>query len=149
MSRFPRKSPWGDVQRCEQMIAGVFLVSTASHGGIMVRKSAADFLSPDARKIGANQRNYFCFEIGCEEDIVMRELLDKKLWQFPDRIGGDVNLEETINCSLQQRLPEYWASRQRRLSLSDRLKDGAERAAAHNTGPGRSTAKRTENLEVR
>ncbi|MCL2587826.1 MAG: hypothetical protein FWD84_00275 [Oscillospiraceae bacterium] len=148
MSRFPRKSPWGDVQRCEQLIDGVFLVSTASHGGIMVRKSVAEFLSLEARKIGANKRNYLCFEIGCAEHIVMRELLDKKLWQFPDCVTERAKLEETINCSLQQRLPAYWESRQKRLPLSERLKDGAEKTAAHHAGTNRPTAKQSGRLEI-
>ena len=148
MSRFPRKSPWGDVQRCEQMIAGVFMVNTASHGGIMVRKSVAGFLSLDARKSALNKGNYLCFELGSAEHIVMRELLDKKLWQFPDRITDKAGLEETIDCSLQQRQSAYWTSREERLTLSERLKDGAEKAAAHNAISGRTTAKRTENLEV-
>jgi len=130
------------------MTDGVFLVSTAGHGGIMVRKSAADFLSSDARKIGANQRNYLCFEIGCAEHIVMRELLDKKLWQFPDRVAGESKLEETINCSLQQRHPAYWDARQKRLSLSDRLRGGVEKAAVHNAPSERTTTKRADRLEM-
>jgi len=149
MSRFPRKSPWGEVQRCEQMIGGVFLVNTASHGGIMVRKSAAEFLSPDARKIAMNERNYLCFEIGCKEHVVMRELLDKKLWQFPSRITNQMKLEATIDCSLQQRQPEHWSSRQKRLSLQERLRSGVERAAAHNAEPGCTPVKQADKPETR
>ena len=32
----PKSSPWGEVQNCETLCPGVFLVSTASHGGTMV-----------------------------------------------------------------------------------------------------------------
>ena len=144
MSRFPRKSPWGEVQRCEQMIDGVFLVTTADHGGIMVRKAAAGFLSPDARKIALKERSYLCFEIGCGESVVIRELLDKKLWQIPDRIPDKAKFKQDINRSLQKRQPEYWASRQKRLSLPERLSDGASKAATHN-----APARQTDNLEAR
>jgi len=126
----------------------VFLVSTADHGGIMVRRNAAEFLSDYARRIAQKAGNYLCFTLGCEEYVVMRELLDKKLWQLPDRIGDKATFEETINHSLQQQRPEYWASRQTRLSLSERLKDGTDRAASHNTEQVRVAVARADNLEL-
>ena len=116
MSALPRTSPWGDVQRCEKLTDGVFLVSTASHGGIMVRKNAADFLSPEARKIALNERNYLSFEEDCEEAIAMRELLDKKMWALPDRINDKAGYEASINRSLIKDQPEYWEARQKRLA---------------------------------
>ena len=47
----PKSSPWGEVQNCETLCPGVFLVSTASHGGTMVanevtHSTAAARLSP-------------------------------------------------------------------------------------------------------
>ena len=36
MFHAPKSSPWGEVQNCETLCPGVFLVSTASHGGTMV-----------------------------------------------------------------------------------------------------------------
>ena len=36
MFHAPKSSPWGEVQSCETLCPGVFLVSTASHGGTMV-----------------------------------------------------------------------------------------------------------------
>ena len=115
MSALPRTSPWGEVQKCEVLTDGVFLVSTASHGGIMVRKNATDFLSPEARKIALNERNYLSFEEDCEEAVVMRELLDKKLWTLPDRITDKAGYEDSINRSLLRDQPEYWEARQKRL----------------------------------
>jgi hypothetical protein len=113
MSRLPRSSPWGAVQVCKELIDGVFSVSTAGHGGIMVRKNAADFLSPDALKYGAfKEGSYFCFEEDCCAQVVIRELLDKKLWQIPDLITDKAGYEESINRSLRQWQPEYWAARQ-------------------------------------
>lgn len=46
MYQEPVKSPWGKVQTCDLLCPGVFLVSTASHGGTMVSKEVAAFLSP-------------------------------------------------------------------------------------------------------
>ena len=44
MYRKPEISPWGRVQVCDILCPGVFLVSTASHGGTMVSKEVAAFL---------------------------------------------------------------------------------------------------------
>ena len=82
----PRLSPWGDVQTSDTLCPGVFMVSTASHGGTMVSLDMAAILSPVARKCGLKMGDYLCFEEDCDENIVLRELLDKKLWQIPDRI---------------------------------------------------------------
>lgn len=46
MYQEPNKSPWGAVQTCDTLCHGVFLVSTASHGGTMVSNDVAAFLSP-------------------------------------------------------------------------------------------------------
>ena len=45
MYQEPNKSPWGAVQTCDTLCPGVFLVSTASHGGTMVSNDVAAFLS--------------------------------------------------------------------------------------------------------
>lgn len=47
----PVTSPWGEVQSCETLCPGVFLVSTASHGGTMVANEDAAILSPAAKKM--------------------------------------------------------------------------------------------------
>ena len=44
MYQEPNKSPWGAVQTCDTLCPGVFLVSTASHGGTMVSNEVAAFL---------------------------------------------------------------------------------------------------------
>ena len=46
-----KSSPWGEVQNCETLCPGVFLVSTASHGGTMVANEVAAVLSPAAKKV--------------------------------------------------------------------------------------------------
>jgi len=117
MSALPRSSPWGAVQKCEEMIDGVFSVSTASHGGIMVRYAASEFLSSEALKCGFRANRSFCFEQDSCEQVVIRELLDKNLWQIPDHISDKAKYEENINRSLMQRQPEYWAGRSAKAEL--------------------------------
>ena len=51
MFHAPKSSPWGEVQSCEVLCPGVFLVSTASHGGTMVANEVAAVLSPAAKKM--------------------------------------------------------------------------------------------------
>ena len=85
MFHAPRTSPWGEVQSCEVLCPGVFLVSTASHGGTMVANEVAAVLSPAAKKCGFKDKGYICYEEDAQESVVLRELLDKKLWKIPDR----------------------------------------------------------------
>ena len=93
----PEQSPWGKVQTCDVLCPGVFLVSTASHGGTMVAKDMAAVLSPAAIKCGFRQSGFLCFEEDTQEDVALRELLDKKLWTVPDRIKDKAAFEENIN----------------------------------------------------
>lgn len=108
----PKHSPWGEVQNCDILCPGVFMVSTASHGGTMVAKDMAALLSPAARKCGLQMGGYLCFEEDSQENVVLRELLDKKLWSIPDRIKDKAAFEENINQSLRDYNPDYWRARQ-------------------------------------
>ena len=46
---YPEYSPWGAVQHSETLCAGAYQVSTASHGGVMVRAEIMnEVLSPEA-----------------------------------------------------------------------------------------------------
>ena len=108
----PENSPWGKVQTCDALCPGVFLVSTASHGGTLISKEVSAMLSSAARKCGFKQGGYLCFEEDCQESVVLRELLDKKLWSIPDRIRDKAAFEENINKSIRQYNPEYWRARQ-------------------------------------
>lgn len=109
----PKTSPWGKVQTCDVLCPGVFLVSTASHGGTMVSREVAAFLSLAAQKCGFRQGGYLCFEEDTQEEVVFRELLDKKLWAIPDRIRDKAAFEENINQSLRRYNPAYWRARER------------------------------------
>ena len=108
----PEYSPWGKVQVCDVICPGVYMVSTASHGGTMVANEMVSFLSPAARKCGMRQSGWLCYEEDTEENIVFRELLDKKLWTIPERIKDKAAFEQHINDALQQYHPEYWRMRQ-------------------------------------
>ena len=108
----PKNSPWGEVDYCDVLCPGVFLVCTPSHGGTMVAKDIEAFLSPAARKQGQRQNGFLCYEEDSAEAIVFRELLDKKLWDIPDRIRDRAAFEESIDKTLREYHPEYWRSRE-------------------------------------
>ena len=112
MYQEPNKSPWGAVQTCDTLCHGVFLVSTASHGGTMVSNDVAAILSPAAKRCGFRRGGYLCFEEDTQEEVVLRELLDKKLWKIPERIKDKAAFEENINRSIKRYNPEYWRARQ-------------------------------------
>ena len=99
MFHAPKSSPWGEVQSCETLCPGVFLVSTASHGGTMVANEVAAVLSPAAKKCGFKDKGYICYEEDAQESVVLRELLDKKLWKIPDRIKDKGQFEEKLSPS--------------------------------------------------
>lgn len=111
MYREPTFSPWGKVQTCDALCPGVFLVSTASHGGTLVSREVSAMLSPAAVKCGFRQGGYLCFEEDSQEAVVLRELLDKKLWSIPERIKDKAAFEENINKSLREYNPDYWRAR--------------------------------------
>lgn len=132
MFHAPRTSPWGEVQSCEVLCPGVFLVSTASHGGTMVANEVVAVLSPAAKKCGFKDKGYICYEEDAQESVVLRELLDKKLWKIPDRIKDKERFEENLNQSIRQYNPEYWRARQ----------SGREAAeAARSTAPAKEAAR--------
>jgi hypothetical protein len=78
----------------------------------MVRKNAADFLSPEARKIGLNESNYLCFVKNQSESVVLRELIDKGLWAVSPNLSINTKIEEQINKLIKQHYPEYWEMRE-------------------------------------
>lgn len=72
----PYTSPWGEVQWREEILTGVFTVSTAGHGGIMVhRQVAKNILSNKAMQAATFKRkDFFCYEEDCDAVIVLLEL---------------------------------------------------------------------------
>ena len=110
----PEYSPWGEVQHQEELCSGVFSVSTASHGGIMVHGSVAKaVLSPAARKHCFRDGSYYCFEEDCDAPVAIRELLDKGLYTAPvNDYFKPGEYERVINRSLQEYHLDYWKDRE-------------------------------------
>ena len=110
----PEYSPWGEVQHQEELCSGVFSVSTASHGGIMVHRSVAKaVLSPAARKHCFRDGSYYCFEEDCDAPVAIRELLDKGLYTAPvNDYFKPGEYERVINRSLQEYHSDYWKDRE-------------------------------------
>lgn len=112
----PDFSPWGVIDWIETLAPGFDMVATPSHGGIMVSREASFMLSPAARKYGAWNGGYLCFEEDSAEYVVLRELLDKKLWKIPERIKNTAAFEGNLNQVIQTYHPEYWKFRENRLA---------------------------------
>ena len=109
----PENSPWGIVEQCDLLCPGVFMIYSGQNGGTMVSKDMVAVLSPAARKCGFHHAGYICFDQESQEYVVLRELLDKKMWNIPDYIKDKEAYEKTINNTLQKNHTEYWRSRQR------------------------------------
>ena len=113
----PGYSPWGKVQSCNTLCDGVFSVVTESHGGIMVHQIVAgNVLSGAAIKCGFADGSYLCFEEDCDAQVVIRELMDRKLYQAPvNEHYPPGKYESVIDASVQRNHPEYWSFRKRHL----------------------------------
>ena len=72
------ESPWGAVQDCTAIAPGVYSVSTAWHGGMMIDAALAPhILSPAALAEGFVKNGCYCYEEDAAESIPLRELYDK------------------------------------------------------------------------
>ena len=130
--RQPNDSPWGEIQHCETLCPGAYSVSTAGHGGVMVHRELVDkALRKEAQDCGFLSGSYLCFEEDCDGPVVLRELMDKKLYQAPvNQYFGPGGYEKVIDRSLQYYHPEYWQAREEDRSEQDRQgkkKEGRER----------------------
>ena len=116
MYREPSDSPWGLVVRCDTLFPGVYSVSTAGHGGIMVQIDATrQLLSPEAQAVG-----YLNFEEDCDAPVVLRELMDSGIIApRTDNYFRPGEYEACIDRSLQHWNPAYWQARQERLSVRE------------------------------
>lgn len=113
----PSYSPWGKVQTCKELCDGVYSVRTASHGGIMAHQEVVDkVLSVAAQKCGFTEGRYLCFEEDCDEQVALRELMDRKLFQAPvNEHFPPGKYESVIDASIQRNHPEYWTFRKTHL----------------------------------
>lgn len=108
----PETSPWGSVQYCEKVASGIFSVSTASHGGIMVYSELSPLFLPTAWNCGFSFSGWRCFEEDSDAPIVIRELLDRGILCAPHGMSR-AEYEHTIDQSIQQHHPKYWNARVR------------------------------------
>ena len=117
----PDFSPWGKIDWSETLAPGFEMVATASHGGILVSRAASFKLTPAARRCGFWNGGYLCFEEDAAENVVLRELLDRKLWKIPERVKNREAFEESINQNIQKHNPGYWHAREKRLKAEGKL----------------------------
>lgn len=123
----PEDSPWGEIQTKYQIANGVFDVSTASHGGIMIKNDiAALILSPEARAIGFRENGYTCYEEDCDSAVAYRELIDKGIYSdiedfFRTNYSGSArekypSFSNSVNDTIKRIYPEYWEKREEAIS---------------------------------
>lgn len=72
--QYKDNSSWEEIDYCEELYPGIYLVSTPSHGGVQVEWESAMLLSPAARKCGFLEGGSLWFEEDCCEQVVLREL---------------------------------------------------------------------------
>lgn len=131
---YPAYTPWGEIDRCTDIAPGVFSVSTSSHGGIMVDTDMVrSALSAKAQELGFQYGGFLCYEEDCDAPIVLRELMDKKLYTAPvNEYYKEGEYSALIDDSLRHYHPDYWLWRETQLSKPEKsaptkLKNGKER----------------------
>lgn len=83
--REPTNSLWDEVEHCTTIANGIYSVTTAGHGGLMISAELAPhILSPEALKIGDRDGGYYCYEEDAAECIPLRELYDKGILKPTD-----------------------------------------------------------------
>ncbi len=137
--REPSMSPWDEVQQCETIEEGIYIVSTVGHGGIMIAEELAPYvLSPEALSEGMREGGYYCYEEDALQCIPLRELYDKgilnedhsyfKAYHVKSKENGRIPFSsatdeekkkfiaewnKTINESLATWNKEYWQKYQK------------------------------------
>ncbi|MCM1474381.1 MAG: hypothetical protein NC040_10000, partial [Muribaculaceae bacterium] len=116
----PTYSPWGNVQECTEIAHGVFEVSTAGHGGIMIADDLAEhILSDKATEIGFVEDGWHCFEEDADAQIPLREMLDKGVMDkekyFAEKYNSTFEekgewFNKVINDSISAFHPDYWSA---------------------------------------
>ena len=128
----PQDSPWGEIQTRETLCPGAYSVSTAGHGGVMVRRELAEkIFRKEALDCGFTEGAYLCFEEDCDEPVALRELMDKGMYQAPvnERFAPGA-YEAVINDSLQTFHAAYWQAREKTLAEKAQLPKRKDRGEA-------------------
>jgi hypothetical protein len=69
-------TPWGDAQTIKTLAPGILLVSTASHGGLMLDSAALLDLPEHLRNAGETYGDWRCFEEDCACGLVYEARID-------------------------------------------------------------------------
>lgn len=128
----PQDSPWGEIQTRETLCPGAYSVSTAGHGGVMVRRELAEkVFRKEALNCGFTEGAYLCFEEDCDEPVALRELMDKGMYQAPvNEHFAPGAYEALINDSLQTFHAAYWQAREKTLAEKAQLPKKKDRGEA-------------------
>lgn len=119
----PENSIWGEVQGYFRINNGIFDVSTASHGGIMLKSDIARLvLSSEAQAVAQKEAGCYYFEEDCDYAVALRELLDKDLFDDIDFFFSRQYSKKTdeffteysdrINKSVERYNSKYWDKRE-------------------------------------
>jgi hypothetical protein len=81
LTKAPTDTPWGEPISASRLQNGVFMVSTSSHGGILVSRQLAHLLSASAQQVGSEYqpghpaaKEWLFFEEDCDARILIDEL---------------------------------------------------------------------------
>jgi hypothetical protein len=103
-------SPWGSVQHQKSYDKGIVNVSTAGHGGVMIKIDVAEkFLSKEAIALGTRYRDYITYEEDCAFAIPFFEL--KHLWSKMYNNKSNEEIELSLMMSLSTWYADYLISR--------------------------------------
>jgi hypothetical protein len=96
-------TPWGNSQYIERIKPGVFWVTTAGHGGLLVAKAVAlRELSPQARALGEECSDYWAFE----EDVAWAA----PIFEHPEWDNERPGVQEHAKSLLLHYHPEYFTA---------------------------------------
>jgi hypothetical protein len=99
-------TPWGESQYTKQLAPGVYLVSTAGHGGILIgRSQAKKLLSRKAIVIGMLWGNFLAYEEDCDIAAVW--------YEHPEFASSDdkSKIKRMAQESLQRWHPAYFIAK--------------------------------------
>lgn len=107
-------SPWGAVQTQSTLATGIYNVTTAGHGGIMINASIAEkLLSKEAKERGEIYGKYYCYEEDCAWAIPTWEISalqeEANLKGFADSTFTTVR--KIVMETLSNYYPEYLEER--------------------------------------
>ena len=156
----PENSIWGEVQNYFRINNGIFDVSTASHGGIMLKSDVARLvLSSEAQAVAQKEAGWYYFEEDCDYAVAMRELLDKGLFDDIDYYFSRQYSKKTdeffteysdrINKAVERYNPKYWDKREAAIYKALSTEEQAEKIGQLSFGETTDEADEAEAAEIR